>query len=338
MSIRRFRVFLTGLGIVTLMAIAAGWLTSSRWAKQDSPRESLSIGLADVIHAMPAIIAEEKGFFRDEGLDVTVRHFPNGKPALEAQLRGELDVATVAETPVVFYSFTRRDFVILASFIRSRSEGRLVVHPQSGINTMADLRGHRVGVIAGTTAHFFLHVMLTDNGLAPGDITEVPIPVPDIIPALMARKVDAIAVFEPLGLQAQAALPTPGKQFDSGGRVAISFLYTAARDFPERRSTAAKRLLAATDKAIDWIHGHRDETIAVISRRTNLDPQIVASLLDAFTSRLSLDQALLMSLEEQARWALQAGLVKPGPIPNYLEFIDASALRAVKPEVVLGIH
>ena len=53
---------------------------------------------------------------------------------------------------------------------------------------------------------------------------------------------------------------------------------------------------------------------------------------------LSLDQAMLLALDDQTRWAMQQGLVKTTAVPNYLNFIRHKALSAVMPGAVKIVH
>lgn len=59
------------------------------------------LGVANSLLTIPVIVAEEQGFLRDAGLDVTTKRLPSGKAALDALLRGKVEAwATVAETPI----------------------------------------------------------------------------------------------------------------------------------------------------------------------------------------------------------------------------------------------
>lgn len=64
--------------------------------------------------------------FSDAGLDVVLRPYPTGKMALGAMFAGEVDVATVAETPVMFNSFTRNDFAVIATFTSSNDDCKVI--------------------------------------------------------------------------------------------------------------------------------------------------------------------------------------------------------------------
>ena len=61
----------------------------------------------------------KKGYFENEGLDLTIKEYGSGKAATESILNGEVDISTVADMPVVFNSFSREDFCIISTFASS---------------------------------------------------------------------------------------------------------------------------------------------------------------------------------------------------------------------------
>jgi len=64
------------------------------------PKEKVTIGSCRQFLSSPIIIAQEKDYFSEEGLDVAFKYYPSGKKAMEAMFAGEVDIATVAETPL----------------------------------------------------------------------------------------------------------------------------------------------------------------------------------------------------------------------------------------------
>lgn len=318
--------------------LAAGYLAWPRQKPGSLPVESLTLAVVENFIGIPILIAIEKGFYRAEGLDIDYKALTTGKASFEAVLRGEAEVAMVAETPFVRESFGRRDFVIVSSFGYSYADSRVVARKDRGIRSARDLRGHRVGVLASTSAQFFLHTLLADHGLTPADLTEVPLSSTEITDRLVQGQVDAVAAFEPYAYQALRALGDQGVSLAAPGRIRETFNFVTRRDLPQRRLEALARLLRGTDRAIAWMASHRPEAIAIVARRLRMEPQVIESLWDAYRPALRLDQTLLFSLEDCARWAMHRGLVRGSQMPNYLDFVDVSVLQAVKPEAITLIH
>ena len=301
---------------------------------QPPQREALVLGVAESVENIPVLIALERGFYADEGLDITTKSWAVGRLTLEALLRNEVDVSTVADTPIVMQSLRRNDFVVIATF----SHGvpyRLVADRNSGILQPADFRGHRIGSMAGTIGQFFLHSVLADVGIAPGEITEVNVPAAESGDALTQNRVDAIAVIDPYGYYAQMALgeravllPFDRSQHEQ------TFNYVTRRDFSQQRPLTAQRLLRATQRAIKWEQTHHQEAVAITARRLKMDEKVLEALWSNYRHIITLDQALIISLEGEARWAIRNGLSGGGTVPNYLEFLDTSSLDAVIPGAV----
>ncbi|MEI6987473.1 MAG: ABC transporter substrate-binding protein [Rhodospirillaceae bacterium] len=328
----------SAIGVIVFLAgITVSWMM--RGAATSSPDiEPLTLGVAENTGDIPTLIALEKGFCRDEGLDVTIKSWPAGKLAFESMLRGELDVATVADTPIVLQSFKRKDFVIIATFSHN-TPYRLIANRRDGIRVAADLRGHTIGVMAGTTSQFFLHSVLADLGIPISEITEVNIPSEQSADALVNDRIDAVAAFDPYGYHAELALGDRALVIPyEKGRHEETFNFVTRRDFPKNRPTATQKLLRATQRAIEWARSHPAEAIALVARRLKIDEKVQAKLWDNYHFGLSLDQVLIVSLENQARWAIFNHLGGGEEMPNYLEYIDTSTLEAVLPATVTIIR
>ncbi|CDH46919.1 ABC transporter substrate-binding protein [Candidatus Contendibacter odensensis] len=171
---RSFLIAVAATALVVLAVLAVFWLRKP----PPPPPELLVVAVANTQFGVPILVAVKQGFFAAEGLQVTLQRHPFGKPALEALLRGEAEVATVAETPIIFASFGKTPFSVIAHYMTS-GEHSLVARADRGIRQVTDLRGRRVGVSVGTSAHYFLHVMLSDQGLTEADVERVSVPAPE---------------------------------------------------------------------------------------------------------------------------------------------------------------
>lgn len=330
----KLRPLLRVAGAAALLAAAAAfsWLNHSTPA----PPEPVVVAAVKNLLGLPLFIAERKGYFDAEGLDVSFKWFPFGVPALESVLEGEAEVATVGETPLVFAALHGRPYAVIANYLSSDVHG-VIARADRNIRKVADLRGKRVGVSTGTTAHYMLHVLLSDQGLVDADVELVPLPGPEQAAALAAGRVDAVASFAPYSAQSRRALGKAAVVFAPGLRYGGMSSLVTARDFSERRPEVALRLLRATSRALAWMAGHRQEVVDLAVREGGFDPAAVEGFWDELRPALSLDQAFIMLLEAEARWAVSAGLTPGTAMPNFLDGIDASALRRVHPEAVTVI-
>ncbi|KKK51926.1 hypothetical protein LCGC14_3110050, partial [marine sediment metagenome] len=103
--------------------------------------------------------------FEEEGIDLEIKQFGSGKASFLAMLKGEsVDISAVADTPIVFSSFNREDFQILAGMYTSYDD-KVIARKDKGINSIADLQGKKVGLTKGTNAQFVLDLLLNYKGI-----------------------------------------------------------------------------------------------------------------------------------------------------------------------------
>lgn len=324
--------------LMAVLAVAAAGAAYLGWLRRPAPpAEPLVVAVARNYLGLPVFVAQRQGFFAAEGLQVRLQSYAFGLPAFEAVLRGEAEVATVAETPLVLKSLAGQRFSIIANYMSSVGQG-IVARGDRGIRQLKDLRGRRVGVAIGTTPHYVLHAMLSDIGLSEADVALVPMPGPKQAAALAAGEVDAVAAVPPYTTASQQALGSKAVVFAPGPRYVGTGSLAVARDFSRRRPEAALRLLRAIDRAIAWMRDHRQAAIALAAVELGSDRASIEASWDDLRPGLSLDQGFLLQLEAQARWATEARLVPGGTPPNYLDYIDPSVLGRLHPEAVTVIR
>lgn len=129
---------------------------------------------------------------------------------------GVADVATHAETQALRYSVRHPNLRIVLNV----AEGlyRIVARRSAGIESVADLKGKRVATIAQTSAGYFLHRMLAEEGLSFDDIVAVPItPLSGMTEALRNGEVDAVVIWEPESENSAQALGPDLIEFHGDG-------------------------------------------------------------------------------------------------------------------------
>ena len=87
-------------------------------------------------------------------------------------------------------------------------------------------------------------------------------------------------------------------------------------------------------KAETFVQQHPEESRRLVAEFIKTDKVVLDETWDIFTFRVTLDQALLVDLEDQTRWAMKYRLTARKDMPNYLDFIYVDGLQAVKPEAV----
>lgn len=292
----------------------------------------LVIAKTSSVLALPVEVAASQGYFAAEGVQVRLAECASGPRCLQQLFDRKADLAGATELPVVFSSFQRADYAIVTTLASSGSNIKFIARKSAGITGPASLAGKRLGVIHGTSSHYFLDAYLLFHGVDPRRVELVPLQAEAIVAALERRQIDAFAGYLRHTLPASRLLGDDAVTFGDGRIYTESYGLVARRDLLASRGTDVTRVLRALHKAERFIAEHPREAMDIMQKNTGFSRGDVERVFPDFTFRLSLEQSLFSTMEAEARWALREGHVKSGTIPNYLTFVDFAPLRAALPE------
>lgn len=328
--------FTIAAAIVAVFGVAAYALLGHRGPeKYAGPLKKITFGVDFSVISAPVWVAENRGFFQKEGLDVKIKDYSSGRTALVDMLKNEnLDMVTVAQTPVMYNSFSKDNYAIIAGMACSYDDVLMLARREKGIKTSSDLKGKKIGTPVGSSGHFFVGLFLIHSGLRLSDVRIIDIDAPDLPKALFDGRVDAIAIWQPHINNAQKLLDGETLLLPSKTIYREDFYFVPNRNFIKNNPEALKKFLRAINRAENFIQENREESINIVSRRLKLSRETVASFWNGYEFKLFLDQTVLTDLEAEARWAIKNKYTTATKIPDYLNFIYTDALQAIKPEAV----
>lgn len=317
--------------VLTLALVAAP-------AGSQPGRRALSIAVSRTPLSTPFYVAEAQGYFAAEGIDVRLDDCIGGNLCVRELLERRATLATASEAPVMFHSFERDDYTVVATFVTSTNDVKLVVRRDTGIRQVADLRGKRVGAVEGSASQYFLDTVLILHRIDPGQIRQVDTRPDQMAKALKDGMVDALAIWDPYAFSAVQALAGGAFVLPRLSHYRLTFNLIAMREHVATEGDTVAAVLRALERSIELLR--QRETIAqeILIRRLGLEPAFIAWTWPDLRFGLALDQQLLITLESQARWALRRGLVRATGIPNYLRFLETDTLSRVKPAAVTFVR
>ena len=324
-------------GVVVLGGLAGVfWRMHPRASTYDGPVEHISTGLIDE-YASLIFIAQHEGYFKANGLDVATTQFSSGPEALSALFAGKVDTAMASDFAGVSNSFHNEDIRILATVCTSETFF-MVGHTGQHIATPADLKGKTIGITHKTVGEFYLGQYLTFNNLSFNDVHTIDLPQAGLIDALAAGKIDAAVLFEPNAYRAKQRLNNQAFSWSvQSGQNIYSLLYGGGRIIREHPE-ALKRYMQALAKAEDFVRNHNAQARQIIAQRLHYSHDYINYIWPRFTFALSLDQELLLNMDDEARWAIENRLTDTAHPPDYLHLIYFDALQAAEPEAITIIR
>jgi sulfonate transport system substrate-binding protein len=279
-------------------------------------------------------VALIKGFFSAEGLDVNAQPHEFGKLALQSVLEGKADVAVSGDTPVMFAVTSGKKTYTMAVLATSRKGEAIMARRDRGISSPDDLKGKTIGVTLGTTGDFFLESFLSIHRISKEEVHIVDMKPNEMTDALVTGKVDAVSFWSFFINQLLRQLGDNGIAFYDETVYSDTVCLTAMQEYVKTHPEAMRRMLRALIRAEAFVNKNPEETRRLVAEYIKVDQAILDEIWESFDFKVTLDQSLLLSLEDQTRWAIRNRLTEGGGSPNYLDFIYLESLQAVRPEAV----
>jgi NitT/TauT family transport system substrate-binding protein len=295
----------------------------------------MRIGIQDNAVSTLLFIADATGAFRTAGVECDILRYPSGKAALQALGRGEVEIVTVADMPIMRHGFRGQDIAVLTSICTTDRGAWVAARRDHGIAGVADLRGKRIGTQGNSAVHFFLGMLLLANRIQADEVEILLMNPAELVPALVAGRVDAISMRNPYMIRAREALGADLVEIEDPLLYRMTFNLVADRSYLESNREHVRGVLRALLAAEAILAARPEEARAVTLAA--LGPNREAELVEDWSHyhfRLELDPSLILTLEDQARWALSGGWIPEAPIPNYLNLMESRFLGELKPEAV----
>jgi ABC-type nitrate/sulfonate/bicarbonate transport system substrate-binding protein len=294
--------------------------------------EPLRLAVSLTPLALPIFVAEQQGYFSAEGLTLKINEVIGGHRSLQLVLDGAADLATCSEAVVMFNSFQRRDFAVIATFVTSDDDVKLIT--RGDISQPRQLAGKRVATVVGAASHYYLDTLLLLNGVDPKSVQVANLQPEAMADALKQGKVDAFAIWEPYPFKALASVPGSRVLLPKSGAYMETFNLVAHAKLRGVRDGELVKLLRALDRAQEFIRSEPRQAQAILRNRLHVDQSFIDWIWPRYNYRLTLAQSLITTLEGEARWAREEGHVTARHSPNFLDFIHSAPLRAARPTAV----
>lgn len=320
------------------LAMAAAALPFVAFSNGASAQE-LVVGAAGNPGGLAVFVAQEKGFFAANGVDVKVEIRNTGSELSKGLRAGEFDFAPAAFTNLPAALERGLDVRGIVGYVGAAYEKptadavvALVASGSSGINSVADLKGKKVGVTFGSTGDLWLLEALKEAGLTANDIDRVNTRPPGLVSVLDTGGVDAVAAWEPFVTQTLNKV-AGAKLVKRGGDLVCFCAYLHGN--PERvykDEKATQGFVDAIAQAAAYVRdpANRDEVVEIASRFVNNSKEEIRAGLDFWQYDPRIGENTAKAFEGSVqRLISQKKMKKPFPASDYLDskFIDSTVKR-----------
>ncbi len=230
----------------------------------EKPKATIAVGGKNLLYYLPLTIAEQRGYFKAEGLDLSIVDFAGGARALQAVVGGSADVVSGAFEHTINMQFKGQP---MRAFVLQGRAPQIVlgVNPKTmaGYKTVADLKGKKIGVTApGSSTNVLVNFILAKAGLKPGDVSIIGVGAAQgAVAAMRSGQIDAISNLDPvitllqrsgdLKIVADTRIVAEAEKV-FGGPMPAGCLY-APQSFIDKNPNTVQALANAIVRANKWI-------------------------------------------------------------------------------------
>ncbi|HJG06816.1 MAG TPA: ABC transporter substrate-binding protein [Megamonas hypermegale] len=328
---------------MTLTSVMAGCgQDKSKEASKDaSSTEIVAYGVIDPQISAQQIIADKKGYFKEEGLNVTNKFIQSGGDMSSLISGGSAQVSFESPYTDIALAANGVGVKIVAPMANIGNTQAVVAGKNANIVNGKDLEGKKVGIPAGAGVMIAIRNMCSELNVDINKIQFVTLGPSDAIAALEKGDIDAMACWEPWISNAQN---NGGKLLFSGlksylgdkqGDVNWMNFYTTMQvsdTFLKEHPEEVKAMLRALKKATDFINENPDEAAEIIAKEINLDTAQVKKIMSQNQYQMVYDDKFVNSCGEIADFMKETNNISNKP--DFGKYADSSILKSVDETLV----
>jgi len=242
--------------IAALLLLAAG-----ARAAPEKKQVTIAVGGKTLFYYLPLTLAEQLGYFKDEGLEVEIVDFAGGAKALQAMVGGSADMVSGSFEHTI--NMQARGVPVVGIVLQVRYAAIALALPKAraaAYKSPKDLKGLKIGVTApGSSTNFFVNALLAQDGLKPDDVSIIGVGASsNAVAAMKKGEIDAISNLDPVitKLELDGDVVTvadtrtaEGMKKNYGGDYASSCIYTK-KEFIEKYPGTSQAVVNAMVRAL----------------------------------------------------------------------------------------
>jgi NitT/TauT family transport system substrate-binding protein len=287
-------------------------------------------------YSILTIVADQKGFFKEQGLDVKINYVNTGKIAMDDLLAGKADYANVVETNIAFAGFLNPDIEVFST-IEKVYDATIIGRKDKGILQPSDLKGKNIGVLLATTSQVFLDRFLEKNNISKDSVS-----ITNLLPPAMqsgiieGSGVDAISIWQPYVYNVQKALGEINQVTFTDTEIYTGYMtFTGKKSFSDNNPEVTEKIIKAYIQAEKYVKENKNEAISLIATFLNIPVKTVNTIWSQYDFTITLDSELIANTEKEGIWITQTQESHKGKsIPNYNKFFNSTYLKKISSEKV----
>lgn len=266
---------LTQIAAALLVCVVGVAVPAQAQTKPEKPDLVLGVGGKSLLYYLPLTLTERLGYFKEQGLNVTITDFGGGAKSLQSLIGGSADVVTGAYEHTIRMQSKGQD--IAAVLELGRFPGIVLAvrkDKAAGVKSFRDLKGMKIGVTApGSSTNFFVNALIAREGLKADDVAIIGVGTGlSAVAAMKKGELDAMSNLDPVMTKLEQdgdvvvladSRTEEGNMKLFGGNNPAAVVYLK-RDFIAKNPETVQRIVNAFYKTTLWLAKATPEDIAKV--------------------------------------------------------------------------
>lgn len=219
--------------------------------------------IADFAGAAVLAAADKQGLWARHGLEPELKVFTNGPLQIQALGSGDIDFGYIG-SGATWLPASGKAKIIAPNMLGMAD--RVIVHPGSGISSIADLKGKKIGVPEGTSGDMILELALKEAGLTGKDVEKVNMDPSTVVTAFSGKQIDAAAIWYPLIDTIKKNVPDLvelTKSEDYYPALSFPSSFVARNELVGEDAATVTKVLKVLQEGNDWVAANTAEAEAL---------------------------------------------------------------------------
>jgi NitT/TauT family transport system substrate-binding protein len=323
-------------GTMVLATASCGGSGDSKTQTADSSTGSLEkvemYTIPDPQMSAAHVIAMEKGYYEEEGLDVNnnwVASAPDLAPMIAS---GDAKISLATTYTTLSWVESGIPVKIAAPVVNIGGTQCVVARPGLEIKSAKDLEGKKIGMVNGAEVQLAIMNMCDQFGVDKNSLQYVNLTLSDQLTALQKGDIDLMACWEPWishGVEAGGTLLFSGSKSylpeNYGETVDWCNLYTCltvTEDVYNNQADVVKKIIKALKKGTDFLNNNLEEAIPILAKQYDLDEDLLKGIMEKNDYTMEVDDTFLNSTDGIADFALQQKVTsKKYELADYMKLV-----------------
>jgi ABC-type nitrate/sulfonate/bicarbonate transport system substrate-binding protein len=286
-------------------------------------------------------VAIEKGYFKAEGLELSIKYVSGGGEIPPAMAAGSIKVAVAAHNNAL--NLIARDFPVKVIGTVNDISGALGLAVRNSLNIRSpkDLEGKKIGTFVYGGTMEFLAKMSLRHGVDRAKLQIVNLQPPDLAPAFARGDIDAALIWEPhltrtahqggtvMLTGALASFPEKKETYRLWGMPIVIF---ASQEFIDKNPNTVVALLKGLSRGQDFLMANRAESLDILTKKLSIPKDELGEMVGRNRYTMTMDQAFMTELDNTAESLFAAKQIPKAP--KATSYTVTTIMKKARPELV----